>query len=67
MDKSHDTIDGWHIESCHKCMGSGMQLHYSAYDFEGASECDGCYGNGIIWVSPKGRHALYPGGPFVKG
>jgi hypothetical protein len=33
-------------------------------DFCGPKECDCCWGNGSYWVTPKGRHVVYPGGPF---
>jgi hypothetical protein len=32
--------------------------------YEAPEECDACGGTGSIWVSPHGRLADYPGGPF---
>lgn len=27
-------------------------------------DCPNCKGSGLMWISPKGRIADYPGGPF---
>ena len=56
---------GWHKETCSQCGATGMVAHYSASDFEGAIECSACWGTGGYWVSPKGRMAICPGGPFL--
>ena len=56
--------NGWHDETCGVCRGTGMVADYSAYDFEGAKDCTSC-NSGVVWVSPKGRHAEYPGGRFL--
>jgi len=55
----------WHTEKCTACYGTGQVSDYSACDFEGPKECGHCWGSGNIWISPKGRIALYPGGPFL--
>lgn len=34
-------------------------------DFLGAEECNVCDGNAVIWLSPKGRYAKWPGGHFI--
>jgi len=56
---------GWRNERCFSCYGTGMESDYGwNCDFLGPKECGSCGGNGQYWVTPKGRHALYPGGPF---
>ncbi len=64
-----ETVDayearGWKRESCVHCIGGVVSL-YSMYDFEGPGECMACGGSGIVWCSPKGRYAEYPGGRFI--
>jgi DnaJ-class molecular chaperone len=56
---------GWKRENCYVCYGTGQTSSYSWNDFIGPEECDRCAGSGQYWVTPKGRHVLYPGGPFV--
>lgn len=56
--------NGWHEETCGVCRGLGIVSAYSAFDFEGPTDCRSC-NNGTVWVSPKGRHAEYPGGRFL--
>src|SRR4029077_18404903 len=34
-------------------------------DFYGPKECDCCCGNGCYWITPRGRHVLYPGRPVL--
>ena len=55
---------GWKTERCPICYGTGMVSDYSWSDFLGPKECDSCGGNGRYWITPKGRHVVYPGGPF---
>lgn len=55
----------WRQIKCDRCWGHGLVAHYSLGDFEGASECDLCKGQGHLCVSPKGRLALYAGGQFI--
>jgi DnaJ-class molecular chaperone len=55
--------DGWKHERCFVCSGTGM-VSDSGGDFNGPKECDSCCGNGAYWITPKGRHVAYPGGPF---
>lgn len=55
----------WTADRCHGCSGHGVVSVYSADDFEGAGFCRVCGGSGVVWVSPGGAIALYPGGPFV--
>jgi hypothetical protein len=58
---------GWRRERCCMCSGTGMESAYSAdgSDFLGPTECTSCNGNGMIWITPKGRHAEFPGGRFL--
>ena len=60
------TIPGWKIERCYACNGTGQVSSYSidGSDFLGPKECANCGGTGQYWITPKGRHVLYPGGPF---
>jgi DnaJ-class molecular chaperone len=59
--------EGWRHVPCCMCNATGMQSQYSldGSDFLGPKECDSCAGTGQLWVTPRGRHVLYPGGPFV--
>jgi RecJ-like exonuclease len=54
----------WRTIPCDRCNGHGVVAVYSASDFDGADFCPLCGGSGETWVSPKGRIADYPGGPF---
>lgn len=56
----------WRTVQCHMCGGHGLVSAYtlSGDDFLGAKECDHCYGNGCLYISPSGRLVVYPGGPF---
>jgi hypothetical protein len=56
--------EGWRHECCFSCGGAGMESDYCGNDFCGAKECRTCNGTGQYWVTPTGRHVLYPGGPF---
>lgn len=49
---------GWKIKSCGCCCGLEWGGEYPR-------ECRNCNGTGQYWVSPKGKHVLYPGGPFL--
>jgi len=53
--------EGWRLESCSRCSGFGVV--WIGLD-GGPGECAHCVG-GLVCVTPKGRHVLYPGGPFV--
>lgn len=53
---------GWKQENC-GCAG-GMVFDWSGNDFNGAKACDSCGGQGVVWRTPNGHYALYPGGPF---
>jgi len=56
----------WIQESCGKCSGYGSLSDYgNGEDFYGDKECNTCGGSGQVWISPKGRIALWPGGPFL--
>ena len=54
----------WRTMPCHHCRGYGVVSVYSHNDFEGPGVCPRCLGGGTLFVSPKGRLAAYPGGPF---
>jgi hypothetical protein len=56
--------EGWRCSPCYICCGTGMVSDCSGEDFCGPKECDSCCGNGRVWITPKGRHVGYPGGPF---
>lgn len=58
---------GWKQMRCDLCGGHGQKSSYSidGGDFMGADECRDCNGSGLIWRSPKGALAQYPGGPFI--
>ena len=57
---------GWKQEMCGVCSGHGVVSDYGGgEDFYGPKECKYCWGNGFVYVTPKGRHVAYPGGPFV--
>jgi len=49
---------GWKKEVCRVCRGYGV-----CWGGEDVYDCRHCC-NGTVWRSPKGRYALYPGGPF---
>jgi hypothetical protein len=51
-------------ESCGCCVAAMVSDYGWDSDFLGPKECDSCGGNGMVWVTPRGRHVLYPGGPF---
>lgn len=57
----------WKQIECHDCNGHGQVSNYccGGMDFNGPEECHTCNGSGLIWKSPKGALAQYPGGPFV--
>jgi len=56
---------GWSTDRCHDCGGHGLVSDYGdGEDFYGAKECKTCGGKGYLFVSPKGKLAEYPGGPF---
>ncbi len=59
--------DGWTTIQCSRCDGYGQVSVYTigGTAFEGPGWCPQCGGNGALWVSPKGRLALWPGGPFA--
>ena len=48
----------WRIVSCGCCAGLEWGGEYPR-------ECRRCWGNGRVFVTPSGRAAIYPGGPFV--
>lgn len=57
----------WTQRRCDSCGGHGQVSSYTidGGDFNGADECRDCNGSGVIWRSPKGSLAQYPGGPFI--
>lgn len=58
---------GWTRVQCVSCSGYGLKSLYTmgGTDFDGATECRQCDGNGVQWRSPNGRYAVWPGGRFV--
>ena len=56
----------WAEVTCDDCGGTGMVADYGPFglDFEGPKECPVCTGSGVLWMSPTGRLATHPGGPF---
>ena len=48
---------GWTLIDCGCCNGI-------EWGGEEPRTCRDCGGNGVLWRSPRGRLALYPGGPF---
>jgi hypothetical protein len=60
-----DELEGWRVERCFICNGTGLECDYGCgEDFYGPKECGSCGGNGRYWVTPRGRRVLCPGGPF---
>ncbi len=57
-------IEGWKREECGCCVGGLVSSYGMDGDFLGPEECRSCAGLGSVWVTPKGHHVLYPGGPF---
>lgn len=58
-----DCLPGWNTTQCCHCSGHGVI--WIGLD-GGAGDCPDC-NSGMVYVTPKGRHVLYPGGPFCKG
>jgi len=60
---------GWRQQACPACRGSG--LAYAHRDgaprapITGHERCRACAGRGSTWISPAGRRASYPGGPWL--
>jgi hypothetical protein len=48
----------WRIAACGCCNGLEWGGEYPR-------ECRHCWGNGRVFVTPGGRAAIWPGGPFV--
>ena len=55
---------GWKRERCFQCYGTGQVSDYTGGDFNGPTECDMCGGGGSYWLTPTGKAARWPGGPF---
>jgi len=53
----------WRWKECAICRGYGVVSDYSGGDFQGAKDCDACM-DGIYFITPTGRCAAWPGGPF---
>ena len=59
-------LKGWTKEACSMCNGTGQESDFgNGNDFHGSKECGTCKGNGAYWITPKGKHVLYIGGPFI--
>lgn len=54
----------WRIARCGVCSGHGIVSDYRGGDFNGARDCESCFG-GTIFVSENDRTACYPGGPLL--
>jgi len=58
-------LKDWKQETCFACHGTGVVADYGCgNDFYGPKECKTCAGTGSYWITPKGKHVAYPGGPF---
>lgn len=57
----------WTQIKCFDCDGHGQVSSYTCdgMDFNGPEECYSCNGSGLIYRSPKGSFAQWPGGPFI--
>ena len=55
--------EGWRTAPCSLCRGYGTKWSYTQ---DGPTECGAC-NYGVVYISPKGRRVLYPGGPFLGG
>lgn len=57
----------WKAIPCADCSGKGIVSGYKigGGNFTGPTVCVRCNGNSIVWQSPKGALAKYPGGPFI--
>jgi len=57
---------GWREDPCPACAGTGwiggrrMEAPLTLADY-----CPQCRGRGATWISPQGRRASYPGGPWM--
>lgn len=53
----------WRLVNCSRCGGWGVVMNYAGVDPTGAGDCPDC-NNGVLYVTPTDRVALWPGGPF---
>jgi hypothetical protein len=52
----------WLPDTCSQCGGHTIYAVWSGdYDIVDCNKCS----NGKVWVSPKDRVAIWPGGPFL--
>ncbi len=58
MNESVEGYPGWTIEKC-SCHAGTVANAYGE-----PTDCRDCNG-GVVFVSPKGAYAMYPGGPFL--
>jgi len=56
---------GWTECRCDACHGSGMRPGSNTPYQCAMNECPACAGRGATWISPAGRRAAYPGGPWM--
>ena len=56
--------EGWRHEPCGVCIAGLVSSYGWDGDFLGPEECCSCGGNGSVWITPKGRRVICPGGPF---
>ena len=61
--------DGWRQDTCPDCGGRGIAYSHRDRDprlpITGMERCRACAGRGSTWISPAGRRAAYPGGPWM--
>jgi len=60
--------EGWRQDPCPACRGSGLAYARrpdAPMVVTGMERCRSCNGRGSTWISPQGRRAAYPGGPFL--
>jgi len=65
MSSSEAVNRGWSQRQCEACQGTGMRPGSGILYRCPANACQACEGRGATWISPQGRRAAYPGGPFM--
>jgi DnaJ-class molecular chaperone len=59
--------DGWTQDRCTACNGTGLAYVRTRPEgpISAQERCRECRGRGSTWLSPAGRRAAFPGGPFL--